>query len=271
MARKGLSLTVLALAWLSLLAPACRPRSQEAERPSAAPAPVPAAAPAPPATPSVLGRAELLQAVEDAAAAYAANTGEAQSAKALAGRRFAVRIPFGCAGPGPDEAAVGYVYDDKSQTLRLRARPQAWAAEAWVRSLVGSDDAEAVEGFWIPRPWLRQEACPAWSALSGEAPALGPADQTVGLVQVFREDSSRLGRVGARGYQATVKAAPEAARPIQGFRLALEGRIWSGEGRGPVRCRSSSPDRRPVCLVMVEFDRVAFEDAEGAVLSEWRS
>jgi hypothetical protein len=217
----------------------------------------------------VIGRAQLLEAVEDAAAAYAAGVAEAETAKALAGRRFTVRMPFGCAGPAPDDATIGYAYDAEAETLRLRAQPQVWTREPWVQALVGSQDAEAIEGFWIPRPWLRQETCPAVTAAAGQPPAPAPApEQTVGLVQVFEEGSSRIERRGVRGYQATVKLEAGAARPVGGLRLVLEGRVWSGEG--PVRCRSSSPERRPVCLVIVELDRVAFEDPAGKPLSEWR-
>ncbi|HRD29396.1 MAG TPA: hypothetical protein PLO65_13940, partial [Caulobacter sp.] len=70
-----------------------------------------------------------------------------------------------------------------------------------------------------------------------------------------------------------VRKVPEGepATPAEGYRLVLEGRVTGYPGGHAVRCRSDSPDRRPVCLVAVEFDRVAFEDgATGAVLAEWR-
>ena len=41
------------------------------------------------------------------------------------------------------------------------------------------------------------------------------------------------------------------------------------DGRA-VRCRAAGPDQRPICIGAVQLDRVAFEDAQGAVLSEWR-
>jgi hypothetical protein len=61
-----------------------------------------------------------------------------------------------------------------------------------------------------------------------------------------------------------------AAAPVGGFRLVLEGRIVEGPS-GAVACRSDDPDRRPVCLVRVEFDRVAIEGAAGEMFGEWRS
>jgi hypothetical protein len=267
MAPRRLRIAVLALAGLCVLTSGCRPRPEKAETP-VAPAPP---APARPTASPALGRAEIVEAAAAAAAAYAGGKPEPERAKALAGRQFDLRLPFGCLGPGLEGTSVGYAYDEESKALRLAARPEIWTGTAWIRGLVGWPEAEAIEGFWLRRPWLLEETCPSWTAVAvaGETPELVRSPETLGLAQVFEEGGSRLLRRGARGYQATVRAEPEVV--AKGFRLVLQGRVASPDARGPARCRSGGPDQRPVCLILVEFDRVAFETAAGDVLSEWRS
>jgi hypothetical protein len=119
---------------------------------------------------------------------------------------------------------------------------------------------------------LRSEACPAATAaqLQGAA-AEGPAPETVGLAQVFEEGGSRLLRRDGRGYEATRKIEAGQAPMPGSWRLVLQGRIAPPGASPSVTCRSEHPDRRPVCLLRVEIDRVAFETADGEVLSEWKS
>jgi hypothetical protein len=201
---------------------------------------------------------------EPAASAYAAGQSAPPGAAQLAGRPFAIRLPFGCGGDVAEDAPLPYADVAPSLSLRLRARPQTWTDAPWARALAGAADVEAIEGFWIRRPWLRSEGCPATPGSAGP-----PSPETLALAQVFEKGGSRLLRRGARGYEATIKAA--AAPGPAGLRLALEGRIAGGEGASPVRCLGDAPDRRPVCLIVVELDRVAFEDPDGKTLSEWRS
>src|SRR5690242_8676481 len=70
--------------------------------------PAPEAPPQVPAPPAVsldvpappLTRADIVQDANAAAAAYAVGARQTLSRSALIGRRFVVRIPFGCNGPG---------------------------------------------------------------------------------------------------------------------------------------------------------------------------
>lgn len=252
---------------LAALLAACSPRPQTAapERPAPPAAAEPSAAVAPPAPPA-LGRAEILAAAGAAAAAYAAGEPYPSAAAALAGRRFVLRLPFGCYGPAPD-AGAGYVFDAEKGTLKLTVRPQVWTDAPWVRELVGAPEAEAIDGFWIRRPWMTAEACPA----VGGAPGAATAPETVGLVRVFEPGASRLARRGGRPYEVTEKAEDGAPPGQGGFRLVLEGRVMEPASGQPVRCRGDGPDVRPVCLLLVDFDRVAMEDARGRQLAEWRS
>lgn len=148
--------------------------------------------------------------------------------------------------------------------MRLTATVQDWIEAPWARTLVPGESVEALEGFWIRRPWLLSEGCPAQPSPPGAL--ISP--ETLAVAQVFEEGGSRVTRRGGRPYTVTRKLAEGETPPAGGFRLVLQGRLSALEG-GPVRCLSDHPDRRPTCLVVAEFDRVAMENAAGEVLGEW--
>lgn len=214
-----------------------------------------------------LSRADLIAAASRAGSAHA--TGEpapAQNAE-LVGRRFILKIPFGCEGARPDDgvrSGAYWTHDTRQGAITLRAYPENWTTTPWVRELAGSAGVDAVEGFWIPRPWITSESCPRATQAQGE--------KTVGLAMFFEPNSSRVLRRGSRPYEFTGKAPADGA-PVapEGFRLVLAGRITGFDGGEPVRCRDNPPQQRPVCLIAVAFDQVAFEDpATGETLAEWR-
>lgn len=238
--------------------------------PVADPTPVVAVAPAP-----VLDRAGLLQAMDVAASAYAA--GREVGGDSLVGRRFVVRQAFGCTGPTPPAATAAagnglaaWSWGEERRNLKLSLAPGDWTGSPLIAG--GSDTWEAVEGFWLARPWLRTDECPG---AQGDPLASGPAapsPQTMGLAAVFEQDGSRIGRRNGRAYDFTVRGEGDQppAPPAQGYRLVLEGRMAAFADGRAIRCRAASPDQRPVCIGAVQLDRVAFEDAQGATLSEWR-
>lgn len=249
-------------ALLALAASACdRPETAEP-----APQPVPAPAqPSIPTPPPPLGRAELLDAVRAAASAAATSGTYPEAAAGLEGRRFTIRLPLGCWGP-EERPRLGYAWNPERRTLRLTAQPEVWTEAAWARDLVGGETVESIEGFWLRRPWTDAETCPPRPA--PEMAAIPPAPETVGLAQAFGAEGSRLLRRGDRPYEVTRKLDEGQEPSAGGYRLVLEGRVV---GPQPIACRSSHPDVRPVCLVRVELGRVAFEDATGQMLAEWRS
>jgi hypothetical protein len=256
--------------WIGWALSACSPAPRDArtEAPPA-PAPPPPSIPTPPPLalpPPILGRAELLAAVDAAAAAYAGGEESPKAVADLGGRRFTLRLPFGCFGPADPGDAVGYRYDAKKGTLRISARAQVWTDTPWARSLAGGADTEAITGFWLRRPWLREERCPISSGVEG-----APAPETVGLAQVFDKGSSRLLLRGERPFEIVRKVAAEDAPAPGEFRLVLQGRVQSSDARPPAACVGDHPDRRPVCLVFVELDRVAVEGRDGQLLAEWKS
>lgn len=276
------SLTTTALSLAALMAAGCdrtAPEPTGANVQVAAPAEVEAnAAPIMPAPLPALSRADLVKAAAEAASAYAAGT-VPTDADPLAGRSFSVRLPFGCSGPVPGDAErnegsglATWAWAPDRAAIRLRMTPSDWTGSALLAEAGTADKWEAVEGFWIPRPWLTSDTCPLVQAdpLQAGAPTISP--QTVGLAAVFETGGSRRGRRNGRAYEHVIRPTDEAplASPKGGYRMLLEGRITAFPSGRAVTCRAPGPDQRPVCIVAAQLDRVAFEDSSGDMLSEWR-
>ena len=262
---------VVTLAASLFLLGACQ---REDTSPSPAPAPVEAETPVVTAPPvPVLDRAAILQAMDAAASGYAA--GQQAGDTSLTGRRFVVRQSFGCAGPTTDPAVgdgrAGWAWADGGKALKLTMAPGDWLASPLIAD--GAENWEAAEGFWLTRPWMRAEGCPIRRNTLATVSPPSPSPQTVGLVAVFAEDGSRMGRRNGRAYEFTVRGEGDQPPvvPTDGYRLVLEGRMAAFADGRAIRCRADDPDQRPVCIGAVRLDRVAFEDGKAAVLSEWRS
>lgn len=248
------------------------------DRPPPAVAPPPAA-PAPikapePVSSGVLGRADLIALAGAAADAAAAGREPGPELAEADGRRFELRLPFGCEGPSGEDAdaAMRWRYDAKAGALRIHVAPAAWTAQDWWPA-DDSGTVEAVEGFWIARPWTSSEACPVQSdtpAAAGTAPAAAP-ERTLAVGQIFPAGGGRGGRRDGEPYEAVVRVEEGRLRAEQGFRLRVSGRIARIQADGTVHCRQpAGPGQRPVCLVSVVLDEVAVENpATGATLATW--
>lgn len=251
--------------------------SCQREAGSSAPAPVePAVVEEGPATPVLspsLDRNAILSAIARAASDYAAGT--APATDALAGRPFDISIAFGCDGAqAASEEGDGlgrWSRGSDPETIRLSLTPGDWARSAPIAG-AGQDSWEAVEGFWIPRPWMSADGCPSIRAAPLVDGPVAPSPQTAGLAAVFEKGGSRLGRRNGRAYTHTVRASGDTppTAPADGYRVRLQGRIAAFPDGRAIRCRAALPDQRPVCVAAVELDRVAFQTAMGDVLSEWR-
>lgn len=249
------------------------PAPIDAEPVAADPAPKPVIA-----APTTLNRADLLAAASTAASAYAAGE-RLEGSDPLVGRRFSIRVPFGCNGPQPTAAeAAGdglarWSWGPENETIQLSLTPGDWLNSALITGAAGGSDWEAVEGFWVPRPWLTAEDCSTVRADPLQSGDGSPSPQTVGLAAVFTEDDSRVGRRNGKAYAFTIRPTGETSltAPSGGYRLVLEGRLASFPDGRAIRCRASNPDQRPVCIAAMKLDRVAFTSADGGVLlSEWR-
>lgn len=256
------------------------PREQPVDAEPIIETPVPEPDIAPPTT---LDRTAFLGAISRAGSTYA--TGVAPSGiDPLVGRTFAIRLPFGCDRPAPavtadsdrgvaDAGLPTVTWGPENRTLVLSLTPENWSDSALIIGSGAANRWEAVEGFWVTRPWLGSEACPtiARDPLMGGAAQADP--QTVGLASVHETNSSRLGRRDGQAYRFTVRGE-DGRTPTpspMGYRVVLEGRFASFPDGRAIRCRAAGIDQRPVCIAAVQLDRVAFEDgSSGSVLSEWR-
>lgn len=234
------------------------------------PVPVVVTEPATPAPPApkvaevTLGRADIIRLAS--LAADAASGGSAVE-DMMDGRRFVIRIPFGCGLLTDGGLDKGATYTIEDETLRVRIQPKDWTELPWVASELSRRGAVGAEGFWIPRPWTGAETCPPDET--------EPADSSssLGIAQLFDSESSRVGQRRGRALEATVQVDAEEAEFSKGLRLVIEGRVesWPG-GRETVLCRAAKAYERPVCLVGTKLDSISIENAaNGERLADWRS
>jgi len=230
-------------------------------------------------TPTTLNRSDLLAATARAASAYAAGE-QVRGADPLVGRPFSLRVPFGCNGPQPTAAESAgdglarWSWGTENKIIELGLTPGDWLNTALISGVAEGANWEAVEGFWIPRPWLRTGDCSTVRADPLQSGEGAPSPQTVGLAAVFKADDSRVGRRNGRAYSFTIRPTGDAplVAPVGGYRIILEGRLASFPDGRAIHCRASSPDQRPVCIAAIRLDRVAFTAADSSVLiSEWRA
>ncbi|MFK4058812.1 hypothetical protein [Brevundimonas sp. NPDC046655] len=288
---------VAVLAALPLLVWCQRPPEPE-------PSPEPAAPSPTVVIDSTLNRAALLAALTEAGSALA--EGRDRDA-ALSGRTVSVRLPFGCGGMirDADSSVSGLprLMRNPDGGLTLTVTPEDLKARVLASGAgpaleAGLDQWDAVEGFWIARPWSGLDACPATatatpvvapamqpeaakveaeaskSAKPAEAPpVVVPPERTAGLAAVIEADGSRLGRRQGQAYAHVIRGEKgAAATPAPGgYALRLEGRLTTFADGKAVKCAQKDAESRPVCVAALRLDRLAFEDgATGALLSEWR-
>ena len=216
-----------------------------------------------------LDRAAFLEAVTAAASAHTSGADVRRAHSALDGRRFAIQLRFGCDGPATADrtAALHWTVGPGETSIEVFAKPDLSLADEPLKS-IPDQTIEAVEGFWIPRPWETSAACPA---ASGSAEATLPTPQLVGIAQYFTAEDSRLGRRSGRPYEATRKIASPAELPGSGLILLLEGRFEAWPGGDVIRCTGSGRNRQPACVASAHLDRAAFLRPEDAsVIAEWR-
>lgn len=230
----------------------------------------------------LLDRRGLLLALGDAATAFAIGADDTDAQQALAGKRFAFRMAFGC--PNGDE---------EKGPLKLMARPDGKSYEARARFTISSAEAadflpdvdnpdetelpasniiETVEGFWVERPWMLAESCPVTppAAVPTEVDAAPPPpDHVAGIAQFLTPTDSRVAIRGGRDY---VKVVPlkEGETVPPGLLLLVEGRLRAWPDGKTIECRANVNGGRPVCLIGVRIDRVAFERIDDrSVVAEW--
>ena len=217
---------------------------------------------------------------------------------------------------GESDAATGWTYDSATQRLTLKATPDislddvapAKLAEASppptattnaaggaadkslaAPSLPLPNPVEAVDGFWIERPWIFADRCPVADEIpaaaentpdkdSDAAASDDPVPATAapstasrfGIAQLYTARDSRTGRRGGEAYSITRRVV-EAERPDpKSLRLVLRGRLSVAPGGQLIQCKFTTPDVPPRCIISASFDRVSFENADGStVYAQW--
>ena len=284
------------VASLALLAAACNPPAgNQAENSSGA---TPAAGPSLPVVEPSMARSDLVLAAGRAASATALGRNDTSEQRRLDGSRFEVRLRIGCpeggAANGP-ATPFEVQFDEGSRTLRFRAAPDLILDDPLVEPWVDKE-VEAVEGFWLPRPWLLDDGCPKIQTQPSpiEAPAEASADGRtmvnsaapstdvlqdtplaygrIGLAQFFTDADPRTSRRGSRAYAATKVLAQGEQPSTIGYNLVLFGRLRQRPGGRVIDCRARSASAPPDCVIAVEFDRVVLERPDTkSILAEWSS
>jgi hypothetical protein len=252
-------------------------------------APAPAASDSPglaqlPVVDPPLDREALLLAVLRAASAAALGEEDDDVQQDLDGKRFELRLRFGCPGEEPVGAqSRSWTHDRDGGVVRIEIGPEIESDTPLVQDLAGPG-VEAVEGFWIRRPWQLKAGCPAppvaravpedaptSPATPGDTGAGSSSDAVplLGVAQFFRESDARTHRRDSRAYEATENLSEGEAPSRAGYDLIVHGRLRSLPDGKVIVCRVSAT-QRPSCVISARFGEVSLERADtGELLAEW--
>ncbi len=248
----------------------------------------PAAATDPPALPQLplaeppLDREALLLAVLRAASAAALGEDDGEVQRDLDGKRFALRLRFGCPLGAGAPATRTWSLDEARGLVRLEVGPEIERETPLAARLAGSE-FEAVEGFWIRHPWLLRAGCPPAAGTAGADPGpdttgepgpretarvAGPVAQ-LGIAQFYTAADARTHRRDSRAYAATETLSKGQSPSAQGYDLVVEGRLQALRD-GPVIACTPDGERPPSCIVSARFEQISLERADNRqLIAEW--
>jgi hypothetical protein len=248
---------------------------------------VPAAQPTLPVAEAPLSRAELLLAVVRAGSAAVSGANDAADQRKLDGKRFALRLRFGCEESG--EGARKLRFDALKRRVELSFAPELDIESPQLAGLV-PDGFEAAEGFWIRQPWLLEAACPRGTARTvppspaaadpavrpPPAPSAAPTSLPevrphVGIARFFTERDSRTHRRERRAYETSESLLEGQGPSPSGYDLVIEGRLQALPDGRVIAC-SPQADTAPICVISASFGQVSLERADsGKMIAEWPS
>lgn len=266
---------------LAFVLAACRPAQQAPA--GREPTDAPRSEPALPVAEPALDREALLLMQARAASAAALGQDDGKIQADWDGQRFEVRLRFGCNGATASNATAPrrWTVDGERRVLRLHVAPDIDSATPLIEA-VGGPVFEAVEGFWIERPWQLADGCPQARAASSSsavaatseagrpAPTVAPQLPRVGIAQFFTQTDPRTHRRDHRAYEATETIDPDEQLSASGYNLVLSGRLRLLPNGRVIACVVDHVDAPPACVASVKFDKVAIElpDRE-KTLAEW--
>ena len=221
----------------------------------------------------VLDRRALIDAAGSAASSYAAGMPIDQKVAELAGKRFALILPFGCDGPTPpndDELANGWRYSSETSVLQV-AFPSSirGLAETPPENGARTDDGvDFSKGFWIEQEWLRSGSCPTPKQDQNEQ-SDAPDQPTLAIVELTVSEAPRAESREGAPYRVSKRLSTEQAPTGKGLRIVITGRL-AAEGAVPIQCWSAHQNKRPTCIILARFDGVAVTDSSGSQrYGEW--
>ena len=241
----------------------------------------------PPLTLAPLGRAAILRAVSAATDAAASGQPYPAANRELMDRTFELHLPFACDGTATGTWGDVEV-DPIREVLRINVKPERWDAGSPVGMAAPDQIFDAIEGFWIERPWTMSDSCPkpiasatTNSATIASSSASMPAadepksipenSQTVALAQFFAPETSRTLQRKNRPYTFTGKSLAGQSVSSGAYRLKLTGRIVGFIDGQPIHCTVADVSRAPLCVVAVEFIEVSIENGDADnILATWK-
>jgi len=240
-----------------------------------------------------LDRETLLLAALRAGSARASGIDDSGDQVKLAGRRFELRIRFGCpTGAGALDASPGWMasFEEPRRILRLRVDPDINEETPLLRD-AAEGAFEDASGFWLRRPWMLTASCPplppapepspSASTTPSDKPAAKTTDKSppppepaisfprVGIVQGYTADDPRTHRA-RQAYEVTRRLAADLQPSTKGYDLVLAGRLRRLPQGKVITCRQEQRDQPPACLVTVAFDRIALTSGDtGEEVADW--
>lgn len=204
-----------------------------------------------------LNRQGLLVAILQASSAAILGADDAQQQEALRGRRFELRMRFGCA-DARSALDRRWSHDEASGALRVQVRPDI---DHDVVEADGERPSAHERGFVVSNPTLLSAGCPS----ADYAAVPGSSNLRFGIVQRTDPQGARSRQL-LESYEVTKKIAPEEV-PAEGLDLVISGRLETGAA-GPIRC---APRGGIVeCLALSTISLVSIEDPRnGRLIAEW--
>jgi hypothetical protein len=207
-----------------------------------------------------LDREHLLVAMMQAATRAELGSEDEEAERRLKGRRFELRMRFGC--PGTADARRSWTYDQAAGALRVKVVPDELAAISLANEATDAGDSSRPRGFLIANPTRLSAGCPAkaYAAI---------ADTTALRFAIAPLPAASATRAAGLldSYEIVKKIAADAA-PAQGLDLVIRGRLDSAGNEPVVQCAPSGGAVE--CRSTATIDTISILDPSAdRLIAEW--